>query len=84
MNPIFGRWYCEQLVSILIGGAFFRTRRLNTELAWSRFTCLVAACDCWPCRVSWTEGELGWIEISSEPADSWDEDFGIDVPGSKK
>lgn len=50
----FLRWWCEQLVRALLGGAWRHVVDRAGDAqdrAFARFTALVAAAPCWPCYV---------------------------------
>ena len=74
------RWWCESLVDALLRPVYNRwqaippgTRRATLYSA--RFTALVYATPCYPCRVGWGGGTAG-LFISSAPheSDLWEDE----------
>jgi len=62
-------WLCEQLVRALLGGVWLlvcQRRGAAYDRAFHRFTALVDAAPCWPCRIDYgpRSGPLaGWLFI---------------------
>jgi hypothetical protein len=77
--PFYLRWLCANAVNALLRPVFLRYRaeveagRVKmAEIYWRRFTGLVAAAPCWPCRVEW-DREMIWITTSDDSAGDVDE-----------
>ena len=75
MNDHFLRWFCAELVDLLLRPVFCRAARQNTDLAWKRFTSLVNAANCWPCCIEWREGPDAMIWIYRHSDDAHDSYF---------
>lgn len=55
--PVVLRWLCEKLVCALLHGAWLQVCKRQGaayDRAFARFTALVDAAPCWPCRVEFS------------------------------